>query len=238
VTDKRLLKYKMRNRRKKKKSGFDSLGRIILGISLVLVVLLFGASFLGVFDGDDVAENNVPTQRRVTDADWEPEQKPEGSATIVNKVTTWVNDNFATETGLKVDGAASDSPAAKTGRNQADNFANNGANNRTELPPQVKVFVANGCGVNRFASRFKDELRDVGFDVWGVTDADRSDYSMTLVIDRGGHAERAEEVCSYFQARWGVGRVLLQERSGSETDVLVILGRDLSRAAAAETVGQ
>lgn len=231
MTDKRILKHKMRTRRAKKKSRFDSLGRIVLGISLVLVVLLFGASFLGLFETENSNEPAVSALRRVTDADWEPTAKPDQSGTIVNKVTTWVNEKFDAETGLQVDG---DQIAGQS----ADGLEAGGAANLTErlqdLPPQVKVYVANGCGVNRFAARFMEDLREADFDVWGVTDADRSDYALTLIIDRAGKSDRAQEVCSYFQARWGVGRVLMQERSGSETDVLVVLGRDLARAVALE----
>jgi hypothetical protein len=92
----------------------------------------------------------------------------------------------------------------------------------------VRVFLANGCGVDRLAASLCDELRAAGFDVCGVDNADRSDYSETLVVDRCGARRGADAVCAFFRERFGVGRVLRQARRAPLADVLVILGRDLA----------
>ena len=95
----------------------------------------------------------------------------------------------------------------------------------------MRVYITNGCGTDRLAARFRPLLQEAGFDVCGVTNADRKDYLETLIIDRSGRPNGAQSVCDHFQATYGVGRLVLQTRSSSpEGDVLVILGSDLAAA--------
>jgi hypothetical protein len=70
-------------------------------------------------------------------------------------------------------------------------------------------------------------MRAAGFDVCGAANADRSDYAETVVIDRTGDRGKADAVCRFLRANWGAGRVVLQARNSLESDVLVVLGRDL-----------
>jgi hypothetical protein len=91
----------------------------------------------------------------------------------------------------------------------------------------IRVILSNGCGVSGLAARMREELRAAGFDVCGIGTADRDDYEQTVVIDRCGDRAKADAVRDSLQARYGVGRVVLQPRNSPETDVLVILGHDL-----------
>lgn len=97
-----------------------------------------------------------------------------------------------------------------------------------ELATSARVFLANGCAVDRLAATLRPILREAGFDVCGVDNADCKDYYETLVIDRGGHPGEAEAVAALLRERWQVGRVLRQVRHSPEADVLVVLGRDLA----------
>jgi hypothetical protein len=92
----------------------------------------------------------------------------------------------------------------------------------------IRIHLANGCGINRLAAALRDPLQQAGFDVCGMGNADRADYEVTLIVDRGGHREKANRVCRFFQEHWGVGQLLLQVRRHPEADVLIILGQDLA----------
>jgi hypothetical protein len=98
---------------------------------------------------------------------------------------------------------------------------------------QVRIFVSNGSGTDGLAGRMREELFAAGFDVCGIASADQSDYTETIVIDRGGERWKAEAVRDYLRANFGVGRLVAQVRNSPETDVLVVLGSDLPARVAA-----
>ncbi len=92
----------------------------------------------------------------------------------------------------------------------------------------TRVLLANGCGANRLAARLTPLVRAGGFDVCGVSDADRRTYGETLIVDRCGDLARAQAVAAFFRRQWGVGRLVSQVREAPEADVLVVAGRDLA----------
>jgi hypothetical protein len=91
--------------------------------------------------------------------------------------------------------------------------------------------------VPKLAASLRGPMRQAGFDVCGTTNADCSDYGETVVIDRSGERWKADAVCKYLQAQWGAGRVIRQARTSLESDVLVILGRDLGETWKRQSAG-
>ncbi len=219
-----------RRRRKKKKTRSYGVLKAACGVFFVMVVLYFGAEYCGLFTRGQ-SPDDIPREV-ITRLDWQSgfpaaEEAVTGQTVdgnIVNRVTGWISSYLGgTET---TDSAPTLDP----------NPGNTHSGVLIQSPPQVSVYIANGCGVNKFAARFRQELRDAGFDVVGASNADASDYSQTLIVDRSGISAKAEEVCSYFQARWGVGRIIHQKRDAPLTDVLVVLGKDLSHKVDVESV--
>ena len=101
----------------------------------------------------------------------------------------------------------------------------------------VRVHLANGSGVPKLAASLRGPMWQAGFDVCGTTNADCSDYGETVVIDRSGERWKADAVCKYLLAQWGAGRVIRQARTSLESDVLVILGRDLGETWKRQSAG-
>jgi hypothetical protein len=68
-------------------------------------------------------------------------------------------------------------------------------------------------------------LRDGGFDVLEVSNADRADYRTTLVVSRTEAPEPGKAVAEYL----GTSHVIQQISSQEMIDVTVIVGRDARR---------
>lgn len=90
----------------------------------------------------------------------------------------------------------------------------------------VRVEVLNGSGVPRAGIALAERLRDRGFDVVDIRNADRSDYERTLVLDRVGHPGWARAVAE----RVGAGEPVRQRNEELLLEVTVILGRDLAES--------
>lgn len=208
-----------RRRRKRPGGALAGAGRWLLCALLSAVVLLFVASVAGLMGRRSAA----PAPSAATDVWAIPSQRLDlaprdggrsnGLAARVSRLAEGVR-AVGREGGEEERGGADPDavePAAEV-----------------ELQA-ARVLLTNGTDVNRLAARLTPPVRAGGFDVCGVSDADRRDYAETLIIDRCGDRRRAEAVCAYFRERWGVGRVVLQARVAPEADVLVVLGRDLAR---------
>lgn len=89
----------------------------------------------------------------------------------------------------------------------------------------IRVEVLNGSGVNRAGQGLAEHLRDLGFDVVDIRNADRSDYAETLVLDRVGVPAYAESVAR----RMGAGPPTEERSDDLLLEVTVILGRDRAR---------
>jgi osmotically-inducible protein OsmY len=83
----------------------------------------------------------------------------------------------------------------------------------------------NGSGRSGVAGELASYLRDGGFDVLEVANADRSDYLATLVVNRTQNAEPAQVVAQYL----GTTHVIQQAGAQEMIDVTVIVGRDARR---------
>lgn len=89
----------------------------------------------------------------------------------------------------------------------------------------IRIELLNGSGRAGLAGAMASYLRDGGFDVLEVSNADRSDYRNTLVVNRKDAADPGKVVAEYLGTRH-----LVQQSSSQEMiDVTVIVGRDARR---------
>jgi predicted GTPase len=90
-----------------------------------------------------------------------------------------------------------------------------------ELPAVVEVL--NGCGRAGIADKVASHLRDCGFDVMYVDNADDFKYDKTLVVARTGDGDKAHAVA----AALGQAPVVHQVSSTFFVDVTVVVGGDV-----------
>lgn len=95
---------------------------------------------------------------------------------------------------------------------------------RLENGKAIRVEVLNGSGTSGAAMGLAEALRDSGFDVVDIRNADRSDYGRTLVLDRVGEERWARAVAG----RLGVEEIARERNDDLLLEVTVIVGRDLS----------
>ena len=89
----------------------------------------------------------------------------------------------------------------------------------------VRVQVLNGSGEPGVGTRVAAWLREGGFQVTDVRNADRNDYFATFVVARRSDLSLAEEVAHYL----GGPPLVRQEWSSELADVSVLVGSDRSR---------
>jgi len=89
----------------------------------------------------------------------------------------------------------------------------------------LRIELLNGSGRSGLAGELASYLRDGGFDVLLVSNADRSDYRNTLVVNRSETLEPGNIVADYL----GTRHVVQQIRAQEMIDVTVIVGRDARR---------
>jgi len=97
----------------------------------------------------------------------------------------------------------------------------------TKPPSGIRVEVLNGSGQEGVGGKVAAVLRDAGFQVVSVRNADRFDYPRTLVAARGSDVGRAKAV-----ARKLDGSQIVRQRAPVDWDVTVVVGRDQARALA------
>ncbi|MBI5837281.1 MAG: LytR C-terminal domain-containing protein [Candidatus Eisenbacteria bacterium] len=86
----------------------------------------------------------------------------------------------------------------------------------------VRIEILNGSGNAGAGGRVAEALRDGGFRVTRVENADRQDYGTTLVLDRKGDPAAAREVVEYLHG----GFPLLMRTALASADIRVVVGRD------------
>jgi len=91
----------------------------------------------------------------------------------------------------------------------------------------VRVQVLNGSGEPGVGTRVAAFLREGGFQVTDVRNADRSDYFATFVVARRADLSLAQEVAHYL----GGPPLVRQEWSSELADVSVLVGSDRSKLA-------
>jgi hypothetical protein len=89
----------------------------------------------------------------------------------------------------------------------------------------VRVQVLNGSGQGGVGSRVASYLREGGFHVVEVRNADRSDYFATMVVARREDLATARTVAGYL----GGLPIIRQAWSSDLAEVTVVLGSDRSR---------
>ncbi|HET7224345.1 MAG TPA: LytR C-terminal domain-containing protein [Candidatus Eisenbacteria bacterium] len=89
----------------------------------------------------------------------------------------------------------------------------------------IRVQVLNGTGEAGVAGKVASALREGGFHVVEVRNADRQDYYATLVVARRDDPVAALAVAKYL----GGPPVIRQAWSSDEAEVTVVLGSDRSR---------
>jgi hypothetical protein len=89
----------------------------------------------------------------------------------------------------------------------------------------IRVQVLNGSGEGGIASRAASYLREGGFQVVDVRNADRPDYFASLVVARRADLESARVVARYL----GGPPIIRQAWDTDLADVTVVLGSDRSR---------
>jgi hypothetical protein len=89
----------------------------------------------------------------------------------------------------------------------------------------VRIEVLNGSGEPGAAAKLASYLREGGFNVVLVGSADRYDYLRTLVVARTEDDRPSRAVLRYLG---DVSRV--KQRSRSEADVTVVVGKDRGRS--------
>jgi LytR cell envelope-related transcriptional attenuator len=89
----------------------------------------------------------------------------------------------------------------------------------------IRIQLWNGSGRSGLAAELASYLRDGGFDVLEVANADRSDYRSTLVVNRTDNPVPAGVVAAYL----GTRHVIQQADSQEMIDVTVIVGSDARR---------
>ena len=89
----------------------------------------------------------------------------------------------------------------------------------------VRIQLWNGSGRAGLAAELASYLRDGGFDVLEVANADRADYRSTLVVNRTEDEGPGKSVAEYL----GTSHVIQQVGPQEMIDVTVIAGRDARR---------
>ena len=88
----------------------------------------------------------------------------------------------------------------------------------------IRVQVLNGSGEGGIGSRVASFLRQGGFQVVEVRNADRQDYFATMVVARRADPTSARAVAGYL----GGPPVIKQSWNSDVADVTVVLGSDRS----------
>jgi len=89
----------------------------------------------------------------------------------------------------------------------------------------IRIELLNGSGRPGLAGDLASYLRDGGFDVLEVSNADRADYRNTLVVSRTAAPEPGKIVAEYLGTRHVIQQIGTQEM----IEVTVIVGRDARR---------
>ena len=91
----------------------------------------------------------------------------------------------------------------------------------------IVIEVLNGCGTPGLAQKFTNYLRSEGFDVIYTGNADRMDYSNTLLIERVDNSDKTEEVNAALALH--PKRVNVNHDLSLHVDLTLILGKDYNR---------
>lgn len=107
---------------------------------------------------------------------------------------------------------------------------------QTTLPspaaPKVKVQIRNGTNIQGLAGKIAVELKEAGYEIAGILNADSQDYEKTVIYDytSGNQSEALEDLKKRLSANVSAGRSFFLEKSqngaGYEADFVIVLGWD------------
>jgi hypothetical protein len=104
-------------------------------------------------------------------------------------------------------------------------FAPAGGGHAKRLPGVIRVQVLNGSGESGVGTRVASYLREGGYHVVDIRNADQGDYFASMVVARRGDLSMAQEVAHYL----GGPPLIRQAWDSDLADVSVLVGRDRSR---------
>ncbi len=90
----------------------------------------------------------------------------------------------------------------------------------------IRVEILNGCGVNRLAIRVTNLLRKNGFNVVKIGDAEKQDFSKTVVIER---SDENMKNAHYFAKRIGCKNIGKDIDTALYLEVTLIIGKDYKK---------
>jgi hypothetical protein len=88
----------------------------------------------------------------------------------------------------------------------------------------IRIEILNGSGVTGLASRTAQLYKSYGFRIASVTNAERSDYERTVVLDRRGNPDGAKRVADLIRCEQIHSQI--DENRDETVDVTIILGKD------------
>lgn len=94
------------------------------------------------------------------------------------------------------------------------------------VPSGIRVEVLNGSGRNRIARRVALILREKGFDVVNIDNAQSQDFAKTVVVDRVSGDMRYAKLLA---RKIGCGEVVAQPDPSLYLEITVIVGKDCDR---------
>jgi len=111
-------------------------------------------------------------------------------------------------------------PAAETESGQA-------LESSLHLEGPIRVEILNGCGIPQAAARLTKKARSLGLDVIHEGNASSFNFLHTMVIDRSGNPDKADQVASVL----GIGNQIQQVTDDAYrlADVTVVIGRDFKQ---------
>jgi len=103
---------------------------------------------------------------------------------------------------------------------------------RVAQEAKAKVQIRNGTDINGLAGKTAVELKDLGYEIAGIFNADSRDYDKTVIFDNteGKKEEALKELREKFNANVAAGRSFFLDQSsdgaGAENDFVIVLGKD------------
>jgi hypothetical protein len=88
----------------------------------------------------------------------------------------------------------------------------------------VRIEILNGTGVAGLASRTAQLFQSYGFRIASVTNAERTDYERTVVLDRKGNPDAARRAAELIRCEQIHSQI--EENRDDTVDVTIILGKD------------
>ena len=92
----------------------------------------------------------------------------------------------------------------------------------------IRIEILNGCGIDGVAAKTTDFFRSKQIDVIKSDNADRYDYSKTLIIGRNENIESLKTVASCLKITANdTNHIKINPDESLGVDVTIILGKDI-----------